>query len=67
MPLCDGVENHMKVGEVQEASGTKADGTETSAHRGGDRIRTLLEASRQKREDVANTVIEFSMENKFRL
>ena len=66
LPLCDGVENHMKVGEVQEASGTKAATAETSAHRGGDRIRTLLEASRQKREEVVKAIIECSMENKLR-
>ena len=51
----------MKVGEVQEASGTKAATAETSAHRSGDRIRTLLEASREKREEVAKAIIECSV------
>ena len=55
----------MKVDEVQEVSGTTAATAETSAHRGGrggDRIRTLQEASHRKREEVAKAIIECSVE-----
>ena len=48
----------MKVGEVQEASGTKAATAET----GEDCTRRLLEASRRKREEVAKAIVECSVE-----
>ena len=52
LPLGDGGATHMKVDAVQGAIDMKVEGTDTSAHCGGSRIRTLLEASRQKREHV---------------